>query len=79
MFAAQLQDAFYPPPFITVFWTLHVLLSAFFLVNLTLAVLWGSFATSMESERISDDATKVLKQTQEMQGALPVVLPALAC
>lgn len=41
----QLQDVFYPPPLVTLFFIVLVSITAFVLVNLTVAVLWGNFVS----------------------------------
>ena len=66
----QLQQVFYPPQIATIYAFLFVVLSAFFLMNLTIAVLWSTFSSSMDSEDVAEDAKEMMKSRQEM-GLLP--------
>ena len=66
---AQLQAIFYPPQVATIFAFLFVVLTAFFLMNLTIAVLWSTFASSLDSEDTAKDA-KALMDAQKELGLL---------
>lgn len=39
----------------------------FFLINLTLAVIWGNFAASHQSAEIATDAEAIMKRQRELQ------------
>ena len=63
---AQLQDVFYPPQVVTRYAFLFVVMTAFFLMNLTVAVLWSTFASSMDSEDTAKDAKEMMKTQKEL-------------
>ncbi len=57
---------FFPPQFVVLFFVLFVILGAYFVVSLALAIIWTHFAIKRETASIGNEAADLLRQTQSL-------------